>query len=76
MVIYKGELITLLGEINQFYLSEEYTLHSSLGTLGIGKLSVGKGIEVALIRNSLLDIKKSEEKNCLGLSSRFPELLN
>lgn len=73
VVIYKGELITSLREINQFCLSEEYTLHSSLGALSIGKFSVEKGIKVAPTRNSLSDIKKSKEKK-LGLPSTFPEL--
>lgn len=52
VVIYKGELITSLREINQFCLSEEYTLHSSLGALSIGKFSVEKGIKVAPTRKS------------------------
>lgn len=58
--ISKGELITFLGKINQFYLSENYIPRSSLGTCSTGRFSVEKGLKVALTRNSLLDIKKSE----------------
>lgn len=65
VAIYKWELITFLGKINQFCLSEKYVPHSSLGSHSIGRFSVEKGLKVVLIRNSLLGIKKSEGKKII-----------
>lgn len=71
----KGELLTFVGETEQFYLSDKHRCHSSCGPISLRRFSVKKGSMVALTRNYLLEIKKSEEKNLTGLPS-FPELLH
>lgn len=64
-----------MGETDQFCLSHKHRSRLSWGTLSVGRSSVEKGSMVALTKTSLLEIKKSEGKNLLGLSS-FPELLH